>query len=203
MILIGRYLSPYVRRVATTLNFYNMPFEHQPLQHTGDDAPHLRKINPIGRVPALVVSDDNVVVESAAILDYLDREVGAERALIPAAGDARTRAMSMLGVATGSIDKAISCAYEVRFRPEEKRHAPWSDRCAEQAAGGYTWLESQLQGDWFGGDKMSQVDITVAVGWQFMGLGTPQLQASIDAPRIAALTERLMQLEAFSSTYPG
>lgn len=203
MILIGRYLSPYVRRVATTLNFYGMPFEHQPLQHTGDDAPHLRKINPIGRVPALVVNDDTVVVESAAILDYLDREVGAAQALTPATGDARTRAMNMLGVATGSIDKAISVAYEVRFRPEEKRHAPWSDRCAEQAAGGYAWLESQLQGDWFLGDKMSQVDITVAVGWQFMGLGTPDLQQSIEAPAIAALVERLMQEDAYSATFPG
>jgi len=203
VILIGRYLSPYARRVATTLNTYNLPFEHQPLQHTGDDAPHLRQINPIGRVPALVVSDDMVVVESSAILDYLDREVGAERALIPASGDARTRAMSMLGVATGSIDKAISCAYEIRFRPEEKRHAAWTDRCAEQAVGGYDWLESQLQGDWFIGDKMSQVDITVAIGWQFMGLGTPELQQSIAAPRIAALAERLMALDAFSSTYPG
>lgn len=203
MILIGRLLSPYVRRVATTMNFYGMPFEHRPLQHTGEDVPELRKINPLGRVPALVTDDNQVIVESAAILDYLDREAGADRALIPATGNDRTRAMSMLGVATGSIDKAISVAYEVRFRPEEKRHPEWVERCEGQAREGFEWLESQLTDDWFQNGKMGQIDITTAVGWQFMGAGTPKLQASINAPKINAMTTRLMGEEAFSSTAPG
>lgn len=203
MILIGRLLSPYVRRVATTMNLYDMPFEHRPLQHTGDDVPELRKINPLGRVPALVTDDSQVIVESSAILDYLDREVGAERALTPASGNARTQMLSMLGVATGSVDKAISVAYEVRFRPEEKRHPEWVERCEGQAREGFEWLESQLKGDWFLGNKMSQLDVTTAVGWQFLGAGTPKLQASIKAPKIAALAERLMEVEAFSGTAPG
>jgi len=203
MILIGRYLSPFVRRVATTMEFYGMAFEHQPLQHTGDDVPELRKHSPIGRVPALVLDDQQVIIESAAILDYLDREVGPARALTPVAGSERNRALSLLGVATGAIDKAIATAYEVRFRPEEKRHQPWVDRCADQARGGFTHLEQQLENDWFVGDKMGQVDISVAIGWQFLGIGTPDLQNSIAAPRIDALLERMMAMPEFSKTIPS
>jgi len=177
MILIGRLLSPYVRRVATTMNLYDMPFE--------------------------VLDDNQVIVESSAILDYLDREVGAERALIPASGQARTQTMSMLGVATGAIDKAISVAYEARFRPEEKRHPEWVERCEGQAREGFEWLESQLDGDWFLGNKMSQLDLTTAVGWQFVSRGTPALHASINAPKIEALTQRMNEIEAFSSTFPA
>ena len=210
MQLLGRYLSPYVRRVATTMNFYGIPFEHRPLQHTGDDAPTLRALNPVGRVPALVLDDGEVIVDSATILDYLDREVGPERALTPASGPERTRVMSLTAIATGAIDKAIAVAYEARFRPEDKRHAPWVERCAEQARGGYGHLEAQLEAQleahpesgWLHGGAMSQADITAAIGWQFMGIGTPDLQASIDAPRIAALVERLMGEEAFASTMP-
>ncbi|MFK7967237.1 MAG: glutathione S-transferase family protein [Burkholderiaceae bacterium] len=202
MILIGRYRSPFVRRVGVTLNYYGMAFEHKPMQHTGDDIPALRKINPIGRIPALILDDEQVLVESGAILDYLDREAGAERSLTPPSGNARNRALTMLGIATGAIDKAVSCSYEVRFRPEEKRHAPWVERCEEQVRAGFTWLESQRDGDWMQGDKMSQADITTAIGWQMLGLGMKPIQDSIKAPGIHAITERLMQDKAFSDTFP-
>ena len=64
MILLGRYLSPFVRRVAATLELYGLPFENNPLQHTGDDAPKLRELNPVGRVPALILDDERIIVDS-------------------------------------------------------------------------------------------------------------------------------------------
>ena len=202
MILIGRYLSPFVRRVATTLELYEMPFEHRPLQHTGDDVPALRQHNPIGRVPALVLDDGNVIVDSAAILDYLDRRMGPERALTPASGPERNRALNLLAIATGALEKAIATIYEVRFRPEERRHAPWVERCAEQARGGFDYLEGQLRGPHFLDRGMSQVDVTVAVGWQFLGLAAKDLRASIAAPSIDSLSERMLELPAFRKTLP-
>lgn len=203
MQLLGRYLSPFVRRVAATLNFYGIPFESRPLQHTGDDVPTLRTMSPVGRVPALVLDSGEVIVDSAVILDYLDREVGPERALTPAAGPERTRVMSLTAIATGAIDKAIAVAYEVRFRPEEHRHAPWVERCSEQSRGGFAYLEAQLDGDWLDGRAMSQADVTTAIGWNFVKVGTPDLAASIDAPRIDALLERMNGFSEFASTAPG
>ncbi|MCH9670239.1 MAG: glutathione S-transferase family protein [Gammaproteobacteria bacterium] len=203
MQLIGRYLSPFVRRVATTLELYEMPFENRPLQHTGDDAPALRESNPVGRVPALVLDDGEVIIDSAAILDYLDREVGPERALMPVGGKERNRAMNLTSVATGAAEKGIATVYEVRFRPEEKRHAPWVERCAEQSAGGFAYLESQLDGDWFVGNKMSQADVTTAVAWQFLGMAAKDLKASINAPKLDGLVERMMELPAYSKTLPS
>lgn len=202
MQLLGRYLSPFVRRVAVTLSLYDMPFEHNPIQHTGDDAPKLREKNPLGRVPALILDDGEVLVESAAILDHLDREVGPERALTPAEGMARSRALNCIGIATGAVEKAIAVAYESRFRPEEKHHLPWVERCTEQAAGGFRDLEGRLEGDWFMLDRMTQVDVTTAVCWQFACKATPSVSATVDAPRLDGLVERMMQVDAFRDTYP-
>ena len=95
MQLIGRYLSPFVRRTAVTLGLYGMAFEHLGLQHTGDDAPKLRAINPLGRVPALVLDNGDVLVESAVIIDHLDREVGADKSLTPMDGAERSQVMMM------------------------------------------------------------------------------------------------------------
>ncbi|MCB1744944.1 MAG: glutathione S-transferase family protein [Gammaproteobacteria bacterium] len=202
MQLIGRYLSPFVRRTAATLNLYGIPFESLPLQHTGDDAPTLRKSNPVGRVPALILDDGEVLIDSAAIIDYLDRKVGAARALTPADGADRTAVMRLTSVALGAVEKAIATAYEIRFRPEDKRHQPWVDRCAEQSRGGFEYLESQLQGDWFVGGKMSQADVTTAICWQFVGKATPKIKAAVNAPKLDALVERMMKLPAYSSTLP-
>ena len=37
MILIGRHLSPFVRRVATVLEHYGIEFEHRPLRAGGEE----------------------------------------------------------------------------------------------------------------------------------------------------------------------
>ncbi|MFT5448632.1 MAG: glutathione S-transferase [Gammaproteobacteria bacterium] len=202
MQLLGRYLSPFVRRVATTLGMYEIPFESNPLQHTGDDAPRLRALNPVGRVPALVLDNNEIIVDSAAIIDYLDREVGPDRALTPASGSDRTRVMSLTGLALGGIEKGVAVAYEARFRPKEIRHAPWVERCSEQTRGAFEHLDSVLQGDWLNGDKMTQADLTTAIGWQFMAKATPDLKASITAPRIDNLVERMMEMPQFKATVP-
>ena len=202
MQLVGRYLSPFVRRTAVTLGLYGIEFENSPLQHTGDDAPKLRELNPVGRVPALVVSDDEIVVDSATIIDYLDRLVGPDRSLIPVDGPDRTKVMSLTSLATGAVEKAIATAYEIRFRPEEKRHAPWVERCTEQAQGGFRHLESQLEGDWLCGGKMSQADVTSAVCWQFVGIATPKLKADMETPKLDGLVERMMEIPAYADTLP-
>jgi len=203
MILIGRYLLSIRPSRRSTLQLYGIAYEHHPLQHTGDDAPELRTRNPVGRVPALILDDGQVLVDSVTILDYLDREVGPERALTPLGGIERNQALNLLGIAVGAVEKVISTVYEVRFRPEEKRHAPWVERCAEQARGGMSYLESQLTDDWFLGNRMTQVDVTVAIGWQFMEIAAKELLATIEAPRLSALGERMGELDAFKNTFPG
>ena len=203
MQLLGRYLSPFVRRVATTLNLYGIEFENNPLQHTGDDAPKLRAMNPVGRVPALVLDDGEVIVDSAVILDFLDREAGEQRALTPTGGRERTRVLSLTNVATGAAEKAIATVYEFRFRPKEKRHPEWVERCTEQSIGGFNYLNEQLTDDWLTGGKMTQADVTTAVAWQFAGMAAPKLAERVNAPNLDGLVERMMQLEAFSSTHPN
>src|SRR6186713_1272846 len=87
MILIGQYDSPFVRRVALALRFYGLPFEHRPWS-TFDDADKLAPFNPLRRVPTLLLDGGEVLIESTAMLDYLDELVGPEKAMIAASGPA-------------------------------------------------------------------------------------------------------------------
>ena len=85
MILIGMFDSPFVRRVAVSMNLLKMPFEHRNWS-VGKDFELIRQFNPLGRVPALVLEDGESLIDSAAILDFLDDLVGPERALLPRTG---------------------------------------------------------------------------------------------------------------------
>jgi len=59
----------------------------------------------------LVLDDGAVLVDSHAMLDYLDSLVPAERALFPAQGPARHRALAVAGLAAGFADKAVTLFY--------------------------------------------------------------------------------------------
>ncbi len=124
MILVGQYDSPYVRRVAVSLRTLGFAYEHDTRSVFGDfDA--MREVNPLGRIPSLVLDDGEVLIDSTAILDWLDQEVGPGRALVPAAGVQRRRALRLIALATGAIDKIGAATYERVIRPAALRWPEW------------------------------------------------------------------------------
>jgi glutathione S-transferase len=84
MLLIGVNRSPYTPRVAITLKAYGIEFEQQAL--TGfDNRAEARAWNPLSRIPALVLDGGEALIDSSAIIDYLDEIYGRDLALTPAA----------------------------------------------------------------------------------------------------------------------
>src|ERR1041384_153901 len=100
MILVGQYDSPYTRRVAVSLHLLRFKFEHDTRSVFGD-FDSMRTTNPLGRVPSLILDDGTTLIDSAAILDWLDQEVGPERALLPDGGLARRQALQRIALASG------------------------------------------------------------------------------------------------------
>jgi glutathione S-transferase len=202
MLLIGRYASPFVRRVAVTLQHYDIAYEHHSVMPFGADKPVLAKLNPIARVPILQISDDEYLWDSPAILDYLDQMVGSERALVPAQGEARRQVNRLLATALGANEKLVTALYERHFRPKELWHPPWIEACENQVRDGYLWLQEQFIGPYFLGPEISQADLTVAVFWNF-GMGKrPGIFAKIDCPQLRALAGQLEKTAAFQQTQP-
>src|SRR5690242_671792 len=124
MILVGQFDSPYVRRVAISMILLDLPYERD-TRSVFADAEAMRRINPLGRSPSLVLDDGEVLIASAAILDHLDESVGPDRALLPPRGAPRRRALRTIALATGAIDKAGAIVYEQTLRPTDKRLPAW------------------------------------------------------------------------------
>ncbi|WP_119418389.1 glutathione S-transferase family protein [Desertibaculum subflavum] len=202
MILIGRYLSPFVRRVAVSLQLAGLSYEHRALS-TVDDLAEVKKLNPLGRVPALVLDDGEVLVDSNAILDHVDEMAGPSRALLPAAGKPRRQALQAVGLGLGVLEKGVAAVYERTKRPKELIHAPWRDQLDGQVKDGLAALERML-GDrtWFGGAKPNQADVTAVVGFDFLGRMLPGVVEKGAWPRLEALVRLADALPAFADTKP-
>lgn len=193
MHLIGQYDSPFVRRVGIALRLYAVAFDHRPLSVFGDgDA--VRALNPLMRVPALVLDDATVLTDSHMMLDYLDSF--AADPLFPRAEPARHRALRVAALACGAAEKAVSLFYERRLHSVTS--PIWTARCETQVGSVLTALEAERAGQpgtWWFGERMGHADIALACMIRFVseahpGLATPQAypQLFADAARAESLT---------------
>ena len=198
MILVGRYASPFVRRVGIVLHTLGTPFEHKGLS-TATDLAAIKGYNPIARVPAVMLDNGENLMESAAILDsILDMTPGQK--LLPTTGAARRHVLQHCAIMCSGLDKAIQYIYEPRRRPAEKVHQPVLDGLAEQITASLTMLEaSAAKGTFVGGAQANLADITVAVGWFFMHRSMPQIAVASQFPNLVALSARCETLPAFQA----
>jgi glutathione S-transferase len=199
MILVGQYDSPYVRRVAVALRVLGLPYAHDTRSVFADfDA--MRALNPLGRIPSLVLDDGEVLIDSAAILDWLDQRVGLERALIPPAGVERRRALKLIALATGAIDKIGAAAYERLIRPAALRWPAWIERCLTQGAGAIAALAAE---PWPPSASLDQAQITTACMLRYVQLADPSLLPPGRFATLDALSARCEALPAFEATWPA
>jgi glutathione S-transferase len=201
VILVGQYDSPYVRRVAVTLHLYSMPFTRNPIS-VFSDAEEMGRINPLVRIPSLILDDEEVLVDSAAIIDHLDETMGPAMALTPRSGKERRRVLQATAVATGAIDKAGAVVYERHFHEEEHRNAQWIARCKHQLASALGWLEAQLKGEWLMGTKMTQGDIATACMVGYLKLRLPEALREAEYPELERHSMTSEKMDAFVASRP-
>ena len=205
MILIGMFDSPFVRRVAVSMRLLGVDFEHRNWS-VGHDFELIRQFNPVGRVPTLVLADGEVLVESAAILDFIDEFAGAAAPLLPKSGKERRDALRVTSLAIGAAEKGVAQLYEVAFRPPEKRHSPWTERCRTQVQAGLSELDRIAQsrtGEWLIGNRLSQADVTTACVYTFLSeaLGVNRDNAYPGLSSIAGRCETREEFSAFKAPF--
>ena len=91
-----------------------------------DSEDHIRGLNPLAKVPALMRDDGDALFDSRVILEYLDHLAGGD-AIVPAEPDARFAALRQAALADGILEAALLVTYEGRYRPDQTPYKPWLD----------------------------------------------------------------------------
>lgn len=201
MRLIGMLDSPYVRRVAVSLEFLKIPFEHESVS-VFSTYTQFKGINPVVKAPTLICDDGEVLMESSLILHFLAVVHGKTGILWshePRRLQHETRAV---GLALAACEKTVQYIYERNLRPPEFQFDQWLDRVQQQLHAACAGLEAHFQEhpELLEADH-SQAVIASAVAWKFVQVSLGDLVPARDHPRLAALSERMEATPEFRK-YP-
>lgn len=203
MKLIGMLDSPYVRRVAISLQLLGLRFEHEALSvFRNFDA--FSRINPVVKAPTLVCDDGTVLMDSTLILEYAEA-LAHPRSLMPAALPDRLRALRVIGLALTAMEKSVQIYYERELRPADKRHAPWLERVTGQLRAGWDELERAVAAHPIEPTReaIGQAGVTLAVAWKFTQGVVPDVIPLPSCPRIAAFADQAEALPEFIAAPHG
>jgi glutathione S-transferase len=208
MKLIGMLDSPYVRRVAISLQLLGLEFEHQSLSVFRGFA-EFQGINPVVKAPTLICDDGDVLMDSTLIIEYAEA-LARPRTLVPTDTKELQHELRLIGLALAATDKSVQLVYERGLRPPEKLHEPWVSRVTGQLLAAYGQLETELAR--YPGPPSSsgirQAGITTAVAWQFTRQMVADEVPAARFPRIAAYSAAAEALPEFiaarygDGTYP-
>jgi glutathione S-transferase len=195
--LVSSHLCPYVQRAAIALSEKQEPFERIYID-TANKPDWFNDISPLGKVPLLIVGED-VVFESAVILEYLEDTMTPRLHPVDPLRRADHRAWIEYG---STILNDLSGFYRTADQQTfaEKR-ALLTQRFAR--------LEQRLVADpWFDGERFSLVDAVFGPVFRYFDLfdqisdfGILQGKPKIERWR-SALAERPSVRKAVSVDYP-
>ncbi len=199
MILIGQFDSSFTRRVGIALHIYGLPFEHRPWSVFGD-ADRVMALNPLGRVPILVLDDGTALVDSHMILDHLDSRVDPGARLFPVAEPTVT---APCGSRHWPPDLATRREPLLRARLHDAVSPALHARLSRQIAATLAMLEveraAQL-GPWWHGVSPGHADIAVACVLRHLRESLPDTFDAAALPALAAHCDRAEALPVFVSS---
>jgi glutathione S-transferase len=157
-----------------------------------------RDISPLKKLPALILDNGNVILDSYVIVEYLDDLAGGGK-LIPASGAARWQVRSDHALLQGMLDSMLLCRYEKMVRPEALRWQAWSDDHWNRAWNGMARFEKQA-------DVLSrpfdvvQIGLVCVLGYaDFRFPGKDWRKAY---PKLAAFHDRMLQRPSVKISVP-
>ena len=203
MKLIGMLDSPYVRRVAISLQLLGLRFEHESVS-VFRHFDQFQKINPVVKAPTLVCDDGTVLMDSQLILEYA-QQVASPRSLMPTSSAELAQALRTIGLALAACEKIVQIIYEKNLRPPEKQHEPWVERVTGQLLAAFTALEQEAarRPRVTTSEGITQAGVTTAVAWFFTQQTRPEIVPAQNFPALVALSASAEKLPEFLAAPHG
>ncbi len=203
MILRFSPSSPFVRKVRIAAALLGLDREITlDRADTTDPNDSLRKTNPLGKIPVLIVEHGSAIYDSRVILDYLDERAGGGK-IVPRQGAKRLAALRLQALCDGILDASVLTVYEGRFRKPDMHEPKWLDLQAGKVARALTVLEaappsldaSQALPD------VGQIALACALGYRDFRFGGSWRS---DHPLLVAWLDNFAaRVPAFAATQPA
>jgi glutathione S-transferase len=195
MRLLYQTHSPYARKVLVAAHELGIALEvihHETSPLLANDA--VSGLNPLGKVPVLVLDDGFALFDSDVICEYLDGKAAGLR-LIPADPARRWRALRVQAVAQGIADAGIAARWESGRRPATLRWPAMHDGLVRKIELACDFLERELDDD--RAVDIGDIAAATALSWiEFRDV----FAFREGCPRLAAWYERFRQRPSMQAT---
>ncbi len=200
MKLIGSLASPYTRKVRIVLAEKKIDYDFEIDNPWKADA-KAAKLNPLGKVPVLVLDDGRTLFDSRVIVGFLDNASPISR-LVPAENRERVEARRWEALADGVLDAGVLARLENQ-REAKLRSAPWVERQMGKLRAGLAAMDSEL-GDkpWCIGNGYTLADIALGVCLGWLDFRYPKMDWKKDQGNLARALAKLSERQSFADTVP-
>jgi len=200
MKLVTSLTSPYGRKVRVVLLEKKIPFQLQVENPWLPDSP-VPALNPLGKVPVLVLEDGVSVFDSRVIVEYLDH-VSPVAHLIPSEPKSRMVVRGVEALADGVTDAAVAVFLEKKRAPEQQS-ADWLILQEKTLFRGLEALSEALgEKSWYLGNGMTLADIACGCTLGYLQLRFPEIDWRAAHPNLAKLAAKLETRTSFQETVP-
>lgn len=200
MKLIGSHSSPYTRKVRVVLAEKKIEVDFV------IDSPWLPEsqvpgINPLGKIPVLVLDDETPLFDSRVIVEYIDN-VTPNNKLFPAPNRERTEVKRWEALADGLCDAAVAALLESR-RPKGQKSGDWIARQQEKISRSLAFMATELgEKPFCMGTHFSMADIAVGTALGYLSFRFADIGWQETHPNLARLQAKLMLRPSFADTLP-
>jgi len=196
MLLYHSFTSPYARKVRVVLLEKGIRFDAIDVATT--ESP-LSDINPLGKVPTLVLDDGTVLFDSAVITETLEA-LFPMPALIPQGSLERAIVRRWEALADGLCDVVIPVILDAR-RDVSQQNPTYADKLLGKVRAVLSYFDGRLSGRHFVvGESFSLADISVVTALGYLALRKPELLEGYEG--LSAYVARQIMRTSLSTTIP-
>ena len=190
MKLLGTNTSPYVRKVRMVLLEKNIPHIYliDPPRESGSQ---VARVNPLGRIPALILDDETCVFDSPVIAEYVDT-LNDTPILIPRTNAlARMRVKRWEALADGIMDSAVVVRTE-SIRPTDKQEPSNISLHNNAITRALSYAAEQIgEKEWCEGSSITLADLALASALIYLNLRQPERDWRREQPNLSAWFTRI------------
>jgi glutathione S-transferase len=191
MKLLGSLTSPYARKLRVIAHELQLPVAWVETAAMEDPAA-LLAVNPLGKVPALILDDGEALFDSPVIAAYL-LSLSPGQALLATSGMAHWHGLTTEALADGILDAAII----LRFNAGQGvTSGLWFDRQHRAIDRALAALAGRI------GTGCTYAEICTVVACEYLDLRFPQIDWRGAHPALAALQARLTDRPSLRDTRP-
>ncbi|MPZ45043.1 MAG: glutathione S-transferase [Betaproteobacteria bacterium] len=201
MKILGSPGSPFVRKVRVIAAEKGIEVEYV-VDRPSLPGSRVAQLNPLGKIPVLLLDDGDTIYDSAVIGEYLEG-LKPEPRLVPQDFAGRIAVKRFEALGDGLAEVAVTVSHDLGPMTDPERRAAWMPRQHDKLQRTLDAYADCIAGrNWLHGDVFGLADICAGYALCYLDQVLPSVDWRSPRAQLASYAERLEARPSFRSTVP-